>query len=344
MTMDPLDFKDALYETLITIQPRNITRTHVTIRCPFCGDSVKHQNSTHFGIKIDRANPTEPVLFNCFLCNTAGVMTAEILHSIEVNDIQITAGMKMFNKSISGNLKRMGYRSNTIEMSLQVPEDNDLNRIKLEYVQKRLGISFTYEELVGLKTVFSLAQLLSANEIDSLTTSVDKARELNLKYVGWLTTKKEKIVFRQVLDSSYKRYEKYEIFNQLDNTTKFYTIPNQIDLLSNEPTTLVIAEGTFDIIGAYYHVFNCQDDRTIYSAACGSGFLNVIKYFIRQGFINNLDVIILSDNEPHRTKKFYKKELEPVSAWINHVQIYYNELSKDFGVPKNQIKVKTVEI
>lgn len=347
--MELMNFKQELYDTLMTIYPRNVSDNQVAVRCPFCGDSRKNSKSTHFGIKINFRDEQDPIMFNCFLCNEGGIMTSEVLHLLEIHDIQITSGMKIFNKGVMQNIKKMGFKENDIQLSLPLVEDNDSNAIKKLYLEKRLGVSFTYEELTKLKTVFSLKQFLIKNDIQSITVKPDKARELNNNYIGWLTIRNEKINFRQVLNSHYKRYEKYNVYNGLDNTQKFYTIPTSINITSNDPIYIVVSEGILDLWGAYYHIFNERTDNMIYSAACGSGYVNVIKYFIRQGLIDNIQLIILSDNEPHRTVSYYKKSFKDISEWVDTITIYYNDyindkgiVEKDFGVPKSKIKVKKI--
>lgn len=348
--MNVSEYKLQLYETLESIYPHKKAHNQIAVRCPLCGDSRKHHDSTHFGIKINVTDDKEPVMYNCFLCNESGIMTSDILRALEVYDLEMTTGIQKFNKAVMKDIKRMGFKENSVKMKIPMPEDNQGNRIKKAYLENRLGRSFTYEELVQMKTIFSLKDFLVANDIDRLTTTVEKSSELNAFYVGWVTVRNEKINFRQVIESKFRRYEKYEIYKGLDNTQKFYAIPTKVDIMSNEPITLVLSEGILDVWGAYYNVFDQNIDNMIYCAACGSGFVSVVRYFLKKGFMDNLNLIILSDNEPHRTKKFYTAMFKEFDPWIDNISVYYNthitngKEEKDFGVPKSQTKVKVIKL
>lgn len=50
-------------------------------RCPFCGDSEKHPDKTHFVIYVDSGN------FHCYRCNTHGYLTLNELLSLTLNNI-----------------------------------------------------------------------------------------------------------------------------------------------------------------------------------------------------------------------------------------------------------------
>jgi hypothetical protein len=339
--MSNVDFKAALWER-ITDEIRPIHKhglSQLSVRCPFCGDSSKHTESTHFYVKINMKED-EPVLFNCFLCGTSGIMTPSVLRSLQINDLGINSALLTYNKVAMKNMKyQLGIFDNNLELEVPVADENDeRNLYKKRYFDGRLNIKTTFEELAELKVIFKLGQFLKHNEIEKITSPKDKAIMLNNDYLGFLTTRNEFINFRQVYtDNRGKRYDKYNVFNNLDNTRKFYTVPNQVDLLSTKRITLNISEGAFDILGIYYHLYEKEKENMIYSAVLGSGYVNVIKYFIKMGVFGNVDVNIYSDND--KSPRYYKPIIKELKPWVDNFTLYYNDKSHDFGVPKDKIKV-----
>ena len=108
--------------------------------------------------------------------------------------------------------------------------------------------------------------------------------------------------------------------------------------------TLVMTEGIFDIIGIYLAEYKDTEKETnaIFAAACGKGYNAVINHFIRKGFLN-LKIIIYSDNDVSREKLLEIKDSNYIIR-NQPITVYYNELSKDVGVPKEQIKLRRMVI
>jgi hypothetical protein len=333
------EFKLELWDRLRELKPcRKSSDSQLSIRCPMCGDSRKHSDSTHFGVRIN-FKEDEPILYNCFLCGASGIMTPSVLRTLDINDLQLNSSLLSYNKGAMKNMNyHLGITDNNLKLEVPVADPNDeRNLVKKKYFEDRLGIKITFEELADLKVIFKLGQFLQHNEIQKITTTKEKAVSLNNDYLGFLTTRNEFINFRKVYDSKFKRYEKYNVFKNLDNTRKFYTIPNQVDLLTNKKITINIAEGVFDIYGVYYHLYEKEKENMIYTAVSGSGYITVIKYFIQMGVFGNVDVNIYSDDD--KQPYFYKHMVKELKPWIDNFNLFYNEKSKDFGVTKKEIKV-----
>lgn len=336
--MNPREFKEQLWFILNDFYPSKRHGTDlVSVRCPFCGDSVKSSSSTHFYIKINTEN-TDPILFICHRCNISGILTPSVLRSLEINDLSINSSLISYNKSTLKKSLSFKLKNNNLKFIIPFPDVNDKSNImKLNYLRKRMGITLSFEDCIKLKTVFNFKDFILYNKIEELTVNKDKAINLNENYVGFLTAKNEFINFRQVKKCNYKRYEKYSIINKLDNTRKFYTIPNKIDILNNKNITINIAEGVFDIWGVYFNIYERDIDNMIYTAACGAGFSSVIKYFIKSGVFGNITLNIFSDDD--KPPQFYKKLNKEISPWVNELTLFYNSKSKDFGVPKKDLRI-----
>ncbi len=339
------ELKIRLWEVLSELRPwHKRGPTRFSIRCIFCGDSIKDPTHTHFYIKADIHNDEEPVLFKCHRCEVSGLLTSGILRSLGVTDLDINSALTGFNKKSMKNSRfYLGLKHNNLNLEIPKPDLSDKkNELKMHYLNKRLGRIFTPEDVVNLKIIFRLGDFIKLNKIENINSTVDKAKQLHANYIGFLSTRNEFIDFRQVFRCEYKRYEKYAIFQNIDTTKKFYTIPTQIDLLEEKTITLNIAEGVFDILGVYYNVRNQEIENNIYIAVCGAGFLSVLKYFIAMGVIGDVNVNIFSDND--RNKYFYKKAINEIKPWVNKINLFYNEKSKDFGVPEKDISISRERI
>lgn len=335
------EIKSLLWDTIITevVPSEKHSASQLSVRCPFCGDSKKNLNSTHMYIKID-IETEEPILYHCFRCETSGILTPQVLRMLELNDIHLNSKVKMYNKKAVKSIHNsLGSKDN--ELNIKIPPSKETSETYIrnkKYIEKRLGRTFSFEELERLKVVFQLGDLLRYNEIDKITTYPKKAAMFHTDYVGFLTMRNEFINFRQVDDRMKgKRYEKYSVVPNLDNTRNFYTIPNEIDIMSTDPIIINITEGIFDILGVFYHIDDAVQHNTIHAAACGAGFLNVVQYFIQKGIFGNVIINLYSDSD--RGPEYYRKLHKLVSPWVSQINLFYNSIGKDYGVKLNEIKL-----
>lgn len=337
VVMDKRELKLKLRNELLRVQSAKVTGPdQITMRCQICGDSIKDLSHGHFNIKIN-LNADEPVLFHCFRCDNGGVFTPSMLRSFKINDLSLNSGLISYNKQTMSLVnKSLGIVNNDFAFDIPIPKDDAKTALKKAYIEGRLGCKFTIEELIDLKVVFNLGEFLKLNGIEKLTVHKDKAIRLHNDYVGFLTAKNEFINFRDITGNN-KRYDKYNVFNSLDNTRKFYNLPNEIDLLSTNDLVINIAEGVFDILGLYYHVYEQEKRNMIYTAVCGAGYISVLKYFIQMGVFGNVIINIYSDSD--RLPWFYKTIKEELGIWVSQINLYYNQLGKDYGVEKDKIKI-----
>ena len=337
--MDFRMMKAQLRDALLKLpKARMINNKELVMRCPICGDSKKDPNKTRFYIKID-IDSDEPILYHCFNgeCGASGLLNPSILRSMNIHNLQLNSGLHHYNnKAVRKLNKSLGIKNKVFDFHIPTPPNNKYTEHKLNYVKERLGINFTIEELVDLRTVFFLNQFLKENEIEVITVDKERANFLNNVYIGFLSTYNEFINFRDTT-GKYKRWIKYTIYKNLDNTKKFYTIPNNINLLTTKTITINIAEGVFDILGVYYHIFDKEKENMIYVASCDSDFTSVVKHFIQMGVFGNVRVNIFSDSD--HNIDFYKTFVNNIKDFVNEIFIYYNELEKDYGVKKNNIKL-----
>lgn len=316
----------------------------IRMRCQFCGDSKRDPNKRRLYILLNTNDDTMPILYNCFNCGASGVLTPQVLRTFNIHDLALSSTLTAYNKQTIGKFnKQMGIKDNYLQLVVPTPDDSEITNKKRKYIEERLGIRLTIDELVQLKTVFGLKQFLEANGIDIITMDEKRVINLNRNYVGFLTAKNEFINFRDITGKENFRYVKYPIYPQLDNTRKFYTIPASVDILSSEPININLAEGVFDILGVYFHIMHRNTSNQIYAAVCGSAYVSVVKYFLQLGIIgSNVTINIFSDSD--KTPYFYTKVKTELEPWVKTINLYYNSLSKDFGVPKDNINLYMSQI
>ena len=330
--MDNKEFKQELInEILLNIQPSYYKNYELNVRCPFCGDSVKNANSAHLSIRIN-PDDDQPLVFRCLRCNTTGLFNGTTLSMIGVYSSTDSTNIERYNRL---SCKKHGLTSSKKGLNIKFPElqINDLVLQKHRYIENRFGTSLDINELHEKKIVYDFVSLLKYNKIEKIYGSVD--------HVGFLSARNDFINFRD-MTGNHKRYYIYKIVRNIDTTGKFYIMPNNIDPFNNTLKTINIAEGVFDILGIYYNLLNKYDYNTVYAAINGSGYLNVIKYILEQGLLCDVNVNIFSDAD--RNPDYYKNMVRTLMPFVNDVRLFYNEIGKDYGVPKDQVKLKEVDI
>lgn len=333
--MNSREFKLELIEEIThTIFPSSYSNNELGVRCPFCGDSVKDPSHHHFNIKIN-PDDNEPIVFRCLRCNVSGLLTTDTLAMIGTVSSEYASALKKYNRASS---KKSGIVINKKKVNLEYPEliinDNVLKKHK--YIEQRLGIKLDPYDLYKKKIVYDFLGLMKYNKIEQINCSMEKAISLQNEHVGFISAKNDFINFRDITGKN-KRYYIYKVLKNFDTTGKFYIMPNTIDPFSNDLKTINIAEGVFDILGLYYHIFEQYENNMLYVAINGAGYLNVIKYIMQQGLVCDVNVNVFSDLD--RPPHYYNKMIEKLSPFVNDIRVYYNMLEKDYGVPKKDIKL-----
>lgn len=318
----------------------NSTRTQWTIRCPYCGDS-HNQAHGHLSIKIDLDDDSAPMLYRCFKCDVSGIVNDQFLQEVGVYlDSAMVKELRNINRRAT---RRNLFTNDRIEnFVVPLPEENEINRNKLEYINTRLGLHLTYNDCARLKIVLDLDHFMRVNEIseESLGMSHWAVTSLVNYYVGFLSQSNNILVCRCIVnDDRFRRYIKV-IFNRYNqNPASFYMIPATIQLISDEPLNIYIAEGPFDIISIHEN-FGKDSPRNIYAAICGYGPGMILKYLLYNGLLYKTNVHLYCDNDKSNVDecKVLLKHPEIV-PWIYRLYFHRNafEGEKDYGVPKERI-------
>lgn len=301
-------------------------------KLPGCNDIKQHLYIGRFD-SID-----EPVYYNCFKCHQSGVIGKDFFNNYGL-DIDSDLQQEIL-KSNKGSTYRSYNKGKQLIYNLQNKyiSQSSLSEVKLKYINFRLGTSLTYEDCMKLKIVLNLGDLLSSNNIKTITRHQNIVTQLNNSFIGFLSRSNSSLNMRnlmsgKVYESIDKKYVNYNIFeNKPDND--YYIIPSSVDI--DQHVKIYIAEGAFDILGVY---FNVIEDKTnsLFIAGKGKAYFDSLEYILITYGIMDCEVHYfvdkdVSDNSIYDIINFMKP------FWIDffiHRNGYMNE--KDYGVPKNKI-------
>lgn len=320
---------------------RSISGSEISFRCPFCGDSKSDPYATSFSVNVD---PTSEKFgqYQCFRanCQAHGILNNEFLYMIGFDKYEAEKDITRF---ISGrNIKIDGVYVSRQKNELHnvINTLDDVAEVKRSYINKRLGLNLSYEDLYKFKINLNLMDLLKINEISVPGKSIAYYKNLSDYGISFISAYNDYAIIRDISKSGRlkKRYTNISIFGSDKTITKAYCIPTKLDLLCPEPTVINIAEGAFDILGVYHHVkIDKKYKNKLYLAACGSGIVNTLFAYIQQYGLINCKINIFADSDVSVDKFTRLKKLEPYLLKYD-ITVYYNTMAKDFGVPKNQIK------
>lgn len=315
------------------------------VRCPFCGDSSKDTRHAHFCVFLDLQKLSVPG-FDCKRCGAHGAITKQILGMFELDsdDADLDVLFKKSKIEYGKNAVCYGFKENKVIAKIpEFPLNNKASNDKIKYIEERLGIKITREKIQKYRLVLNPIDFLKFNKVKTLTRKEYWFEEYDRNYLCVLTTNCEFLNGRNIYEPTkyHKRYENYDIFGITDNTKKYYFIHNEVDYIKD--VELVLAEGYMDIISVFENEFNCNDEQRIFGAGLGLSYESLVRFLIKKGilFINNI-IIYADKTEPLLKYKQLKESIKDV--FYGDVEVRYNMLSKDCGVPKDKIKIKSYKV
>lgn len=330
---------------------RQVNEVQYRTRCPFCGDSRSDLNTGHLYIKI---NPEDnyPMVYHCFKCEESGIVNDNLLLALGIDDINLKSNISSLNKT-SDKIKGQKYFDDDkiVNFGYELPEVKDYK--KIEYIEERLKVSITDEDIRKLKIITSLRDFLIYNNIKEITMENYICHNIEKNYVGFLSYGGAYILFRDVSNKQKYKWIKYPVTRESSGCKLFYSIETSIDVFTREKININLCEGVMDIISAYKNLgYNSDKDLNI--AVCGKQYLYVLNTLGSMGFIGeNIDLNIFSDNdEVFNNKKnnkptdikYFKKLLNTQKYLYGNTNIYYNLIDKDIGVGLDKISLKKYKI
>ena len=346
--MNPNEYRDYLLSSIKPFAKTASGGKEINCRCFYCPDSRSY-NKGHFYIKIPYSKD-EPSTYYCQKCHAKGIVTAKKLLEWDLYDANLALDITAHNKGITHGAGGLKYKSDYVyRLHNSYVTQDDLSDYKLKYINKRIGTNLTYQDCLNMKIVLNLFDLLNSNHItqQQYTRHPNIIKQLDASFIGFISydnafLNMRNLEINEVYQGIDKRYVNYNIFNKVDNSYRFYTIPSITNLNSPEPVRLNIAEGPFDILSVYYNLCGANNHNTVYSSIAGNGYLGLIKFFIMTKMLINMEIHIYIDNDVDRyIIDHLNQVLFPYNFPIYiHRNTYPGE--KDFGVPINHIR-ETIE-
>jgi len=317
----------------------------VKCRCFYCPDS-KTLSHSHFYISIP-SSKDEPSKYYCQKCNERGYVTHNTLLDWGIWDDDIAIKLINHNKGIK-------YKSNNNRLEIyrliNTPaEVNEISQYKLNYINNRLGTSYTYNNLKDLKIVLNLHEILNRNNISRYTRDINIVDQLDKNFIGFISIDNAFLNMRRLCDEGLvyktidKRYINYDIFGKFDTSQRFYTIPTKVDI-TNGPIKIHIAEGPFDILSIYENVRHRE--AGVYTSIGGANYLGIVLYMIETVKLPWVEVHIYPDNDnvgsTYKMKYVYNVLHNLNIPMYIHRNVYPGE--KDFGVSVDHIQEQIINM
>ena len=318
--------KPTKYELLSEIQKavpicKPVNGVEYRIRCPICGDSQKDPTDSHCYIKCSN-DPTEPLLYNCFLCNAHGVVNKYFLQKLGLN--------KNVQRLLSGNRSHRIPLNSVPDVSMVIGTPV-IASPQIAYIEKRLGKGLTYEDYDRFKIVWDFRGILPYISSSKVRHTLPNLSET----ITFLSDDKSTLLVRN-LSPADKDHAWRKIGIMRSNVRSFYTIKSHLDIFTSEPITINIAEGVFDVISIYKNFYDTTN--SVFIAALSSDYIPALEYMIGKGIIGtNVSVNVYVDNGIDLRE--LAESLKPYKWLFRKIILKWNTMAKDVGVDIEHIKL-----
>lgn len=349
--MNNTEFKINLINALKSTQSyfRRVNDREYRLRCPLCGDSVD-THKAHMYMAIDLDNNTD-IVYICFKCGRSGILTEELLKLFGITDNMLIDGCNTLSKT-SIKLDTKGINNNTIiDFNYKLPIIKEKS-IKTKYIEDRLGIKISIEDLNKIKLIPSIKEFLRLNDIHDEYFPSDTINTLDKKYVGFLSKGSSHILFRDISGKEKYKWIKFAINKNSNKNKIFYVMKSSIDIFTKDTIEINLSEGIMDILSAAFNL-NHIGNNVLNIAVSSKGYVPIIMYIIDLGIVgDNVIINIFADNDDTFNKnsknntniEFFKNKFEKIKYLFKDINVFYNTINKDIGVPRNMISLKKYSI
>lgn len=316
-------------------------KKEICCRCMECG------KKDHMYISIPY-KPKEPSKYYCHKCHASGYVTTKKLLYWGIFDPNIGNMLITHNRDIDIQINNDFYIHSLSHYNISY---NQLSEWKLHLINQRLGTNLFFEDIIEKKIILNLWDLLNENRIQKLTRDPRVINALNDNFLGFLSINNGFVNLRRLCEEGKlykgidKRYINYSIFDDVENSLRFYTIPNAINTLEPRRLPIHIAEGPFDVLSIYYNLRN-QDNFGIYTSVSGSNYLGIIKYFLNIMKFNYIELHLYPDNDKYGSDDVMEYIASVISPFMIPLYIHRNVMSneKDFGVHPGRIRESIIRL
>jgi len=315
--------------------------TEIVVRCMLCGDS-ENRNHAHMYISVPQ-NYDEIPFYHCKKCNASGIVDDIFLRKLGCEDSRVLIDLLKHINDIKRSPKYSKlYQVDIYPLKNQFISNQAWNQPKLDYINKRIGSSFSIQDLIQLKIFLNIGDIIVQNDL-LLTRHESIVKALHEHFIGFISYDNSYCILRkydnaELYQSINKRYVNYNLISKNDNNKDFYVIPTTIDIQSTTPVKIHIAEGVFDILSIFYNLNRCNNTQNIYISASGKSYSQALSFILKETRVINYELHIYPDNDvsDYSLKKLMLNSIAalPTDIYI-HRNIYTGE--KDYGVPLSRI-------
>lgn len=342
---------------------RQVSDVEYQTRCPFCGDSVSNLRTGHLYIRIGLQD-NFPMVYNCFKCDSHGIVDQNFISVMEIDDLGLKSSITGLNKT-SDKLSSHKFINGEKEIIFSYERPEVKRGKKTEYLENRLGVKLSDEDLVKMKVITSLREFLILNEIKKLTCSNQVAYTLEDHYIGFLSYGGSHILLRDITGKEDYKWIKYPITEESKQCKLFYSMETELDIFTEEPIIINLAEGVLDITSAYSNL-GYKNSNTLNIAVGGKNYHTIITKLVNMGLVgDNITVNIFADNDLMYNKKYkekmmskdklkkesmetqldyFRKSFHTAKYLFKEVNVYFNMIGKDIGVPRDEISLQKFKL
>lgn len=297
---------------------RKESKSEFRIRCPICGDSEKNPTDSHCYLKCS-IDPNEPILYNCFLCNSCGKVDSKFLNLLHIkSELSNELDNQRYNKITS-------IKNVDIDIMTGSPI---MGSKQTSYIEYRLGTGFNVNDYDRFKIIWNMSSIYNYIPDIRIRNTLPNINDS----ICFLSDDKSMLLIRSFTNDG--RWKKVKLFPSENRS--FYTIKSTFNLFTKDDIIVNIAEGVFDILSIYKN-FNDGENST-YVAVLGSDYMNGVDYAISKGLFGfNVVLKIYIDNDISESKLKY--QLKKYKWIFKKIYIYKNIKSKDVGVKIKDIKL-----
>lgn len=338
------EYLEFLREVIGRSRPASGNRELQT-RCKYCADSSDPRSYGHMYISIPQSE-SDCSVFYCQKCGAHGLVNSDTLFKWGIYNESIASNLSKHNMCAFKYAKNTKYQDREVYyLNNKIVTMDRLSELKLKYINKRLSLNLTYNDLFKLKIALNLYDILNQNHITEYTRDYKVIEQLNESFLGFISTDNAFINMRKlvkdgtVYSSIDKKYINYNIFNKFDNTEKFYTVPCNI-ACGPERLKIHVAEGPFDILSILFNLRYNEYGKSIFTSITGGGYAGITHYFISKMKLPYVELHLYPDNDKVGSDykmKYIVDELENINIPV----FIHRNLSpgeKDFGVSPDRIK------
>lgn len=307
--MDLNTFKEKLIETGLFKRVHSRPGQYVCKTCPYCGD-----NNWHCYVKIIM-DDDQPVVYNCFHCG-GGLLNQKFLDYFGIENLKVPA--------IKGRKKIQPNEVTTEAMTLLDENDaRDMVTIGMacDYIQTRVGHTPTMDDLHAFQIIGKPIDYINAylgGECKSLRNRI------------WFRLSNGNIIGRTINPNIELRWVKHNYAGK-QKELGLYIIKKPVS--TDQTIHVCICEGIMDAIGLYYNndMPNCTN-----IAVLGKNYSAGIQHALDMGiFGDSVCIHIMKDADVDQPKI-----LKKYAPLFKSIDIYVNTLSKDYGVPRDQLMIQ----